>query len=58
MLFSSENITQQASEHIHSNEIIMTIGRSRLVEEFFKKTAETRTFEVIVAEGGSDLNVR
>ncbi|XP_043484849.1 translation initiation factor eIF-2B subunit beta [Leptopilina heterotoma] len=50
-----ENITQQASEHIHSSEIILTIGRSRLVEEFFKKAAKTRTFEVIVAEGGSDL---
>ncbi|KAI4495393.1 hypothetical protein M0802_008783 [Mischocyttarus mexicanus] len=52
----SENITQQASEHIHSNEIIMTIGKSNLVEEFFKKAASTRTFEVIVAEGGSSLN--
>lgn len=51
-----ENITQQASEHIHSNEIIMTIGRSRLVEEFFKKAAETRTFEVVIAEGGSNLD--
>ncbi|XP_034940580.1 translation initiation factor eIF-2B subunit beta [Chelonus insularis] len=51
----SENITQQASEHIHSNEIIMTLGRSKMVEEFFKKAAETRTFEVIVAEGGPFL---
>lgn len=48
----SENITQQASEHIHSNEIIMTIGKSKLVEEFFKKAAATRAFEIIVAEGG------
>lgn len=51
----SENITQQASEHIHSNEIIMTIGRSTLVEEFFKTAARTRAFEVIVAEGGPFL---
>ncbi|XP_076241316.1 eukaryotic translation initiation factor 2B subunit beta [Calliopsis andreniformis] len=51
----AENITQQASEHIHSNEIIMTIGKSTLVEEFFKKAAETRAFEVIVAEGGPSL---
>lgn len=50
-----ENITQQASEHIHSNEIIMTIGKSQLVEEFFKRAAATRTFEVIVAEGGPFL---
>lgn len=53
----SENITQQASEHIHANEIIMTFGRSRLVEEFFKTAAQTRVFEVIIAEGGPFLNV-
>ncbi|KAG8041052.1 hypothetical protein G9C98_002040 [Cotesia typhae] len=50
-----ENITEQASEHIHSNEIIMTLGKSKIVEEFFKKAAETRVFEVIVAEGGPFL---
>lgn len=55
--FSAENITQQASEHIHSNEIIMTIGKSTLVEEFFNRAAATRAFEVIVAEGGPSLNV-
>ncbi|KAL0104818.1 hypothetical protein PUN28_016452 [Cardiocondyla obscurior] len=52
----SDNITRQASEHIHSNEIIMTIGKSKLVEEFFKKAATTRAFDVIVAEGGSTLS--
>ncbi|KAJ8664544.1 hypothetical protein QAD02_006206 [Eretmocerus hayati] len=52
----TENITQQASEHIHSNEIVMTLGRSRLVEKFLKKAAETRTFEVIVAEGAPFLD--
>ncbi|KYN39071.1 Translation initiation factor eIF-2B subunit beta [Trachymyrmex septentrionalis] len=52
----SENITRQASEHIHSNEIIMTIGKSKLVEEFFKKAAATRAFDVIVAEGGPSLS--
>jgi len=51
----SGNITRQASEHIHSNEIIMTIGRSKLVEKFFKKAAATRAFDVIVAEGGPFL---
>jgi len=35
----------------------MTIGESKLVEEFFKKAATTRTFEVIVAEGGPSLRV-
>lgn len=57
LTFSAGNITQQASEHIHSNEIIMTLGRSKLVEAFFKEAAETRAFEVIVAEGGPFLNV-
>ncbi|XP_015110045.1 translation initiation factor eIF-2B subunit beta [Diachasma alloeum] len=52
----SENITQQASEHIHSNEIIMTIGYSKMVERFFKKAAETREFEVIIAEGDPSLS--
>ncbi|XP_077274754.1 eukaryotic translation initiation factor 2B subunit beta [Temnothorax americanus] len=52
----SENITRQASEHIHSNEIIMTIGKSKLVEEFFKKAADTRAFDVIIAEGGPFLS--
>jgi translation initiation factor eIF-2B subunit beta len=28
------NIAMQALEHIHSNEVIMTIGRSRTVEDF------------------------
>lgn len=35
----------------------MTIGKSKLVEEFFKKAASTRAFDVIVAEGGPFLNV-
>ncbi|XP_054012761.1 translation initiation factor eIF-2B subunit beta isoform X1 [Hylaeus anthracinus] len=52
----AENITQQASEHIHSNEIIMTFGKSKLVEEFFKRAAATRAFEVIVVEGGPSLS--
>ncbi|XP_058795426.1 translation initiation factor eIF-2B subunit beta [Phymastichus coffea] len=52
----AENITQQASEHIHSNEIVMTIGKSRSVEKFFKKAAETRAFEVIVVEGAPFLD--
>lgn len=35
----------------------MTIGKSTLVEEFFKTAAATRAFEVIVAEGGPSLSV-
>jgi translation initiation factor eIF-2B subunit beta len=33
---SVDNIAMQALEHIHSNEIIMTIGKSRTVEAFLK----------------------
>merc|ERR1711973_544112 len=46
----SEEISKQAIEHIHANEIILTIGRSRTVERFLKNAAKTRNFEVIVAE--------
>lgn len=35
----------------------MTLGRSKLVEDFFKKAAKTRTFDVIVAEGAPFLDV-
>ncbi|GLH09334.1 Methylthioribose-1-phosphate isomerase [Gryllus bimaculatus] len=48
--FSADNIVQQACEHIHSNEIILTIGKSSLVEAFLKAAAAERKFEVIVAE--------
>jgi len=45
-----EEISKQAIEHIHANEIIMTIGRSRTVENFLKFAAKNRKFQVIVAE--------
>ncbi|XP_072130928.1 translation initiation factor eIF2B subunit beta isoform X2 [Mobula birostris] len=45
-----DNITVQALEHIHSNEVIMTLGRSPTVEAFLKEAARKRTFHVIVAE--------
>ncbi|XP_069682740.1 translation initiation factor eIF2B subunit beta isoform X2 [Periplaneta americana] len=47
---SADNIAQQARQHIHSNEIIMTLGKSASVEAFLKKAATERKFEVIVAE--------
>ncbi|XP_073984219.1 eukaryotic translation initiation factor 2B subunit beta isoform X3 [Rhodnius prolixus] len=46
---SAENIAQQASEHIHSNEIIMTLGANDTVKAFLKKAATSRKFEVIIA---------
>uniref|UniRef100_A0AAQ4P1Z3 Translation initiation factor eIF2B subunit beta n=1 Tax=Gasterosteus aculeatus aculeatus TaxID=481459 RepID=A0AAQ4P1Z3_GASAC len=47
---TTDNIKMQALEHIHSNEVIMTIGRSRTVEAFLKDAARKRKFHVIVAE--------
>ncbi|XP_028678046.1 translation initiation factor eIF-2B subunit beta [Erpetoichthys calabaricus] len=47
---TADNIAMQALEHIHSNEVIMTIGRSRTVEAFLNDAARKRKFHVIVAE--------
>lgn len=47
---TTDNISMQALEHIHSNEVIMTIGRSRTVEAFLRDAARKRKFHVIVAE--------
>jgi translation initiation factor eIF-2B subunit beta len=45
------NIAEQAPEHIHAREVILTLGRSRIVEAFLKRVAKTdRPFEVIVAD--------
>ncbi|KAL6056085.1 GCD complex subunit gcd7 [Balamuthia mandrillaris] len=44
------NIADQAIQHIHANEVIMTFGLSRTVEEFLKAAARKRKFEIIVAE--------
>jgi len=45
-----QDISEQAIEHIHANEIIMTSGKSRTVEEFLKTAARKRKFSVIVTE--------
>ncbi|NP_001080268.1 eukaryotic translation initiation factor 2B subunit beta L homeolog [Xenopus laevis] len=47
---TTDNIAIQAKEHIHSNEVIMTIGRSRTVQLFLEEAARKRKFHVIVAE--------
>jgi len=52
---SVEEISRQAIEHIHANEVILTIGRSRTVERFLKYAAKTRKFQVMIAEGGPSL---
>ncbi|XP_077981117.1 translation initiation factor eIF2B subunit beta-like isoform X2 [Glandiceps talaboti] len=47
---SADNIAMQALEHIHSNEVIMTAGKSRTVEAFLKGAARKRKFQVMVTE--------
>lgn len=44
------SIAAQSFEHIHSNEIIMTFGYSKAVEEFLLNAARKRQFQVIIAE--------
>ncbi|XP_074570273.1 uncharacterized protein LOC141826855 isoform X1 [Curcuma longa] len=47
-----ELISAQAVEHIHQNEVILTLGRSRTVKEFlFAANEKKRSFRVFVAEG-------
>ncbi|CAA6654088.1 unnamed protein product [Spirodela intermedia] len=47
-----EQISEQAVEHIHQNEVIMTLGRSRTVKEFLCAAKEkNRSYRVFVAEG-------
>ena len=43
-------IAKQAEHHIHANEVILTMGDSKTVNEFLKAAAKRRRFEVIVAE--------
>jgi translation initiation factor eIF-2B subunit beta len=47
---SANNISTQALDHIHSNEVIMTAGHSKTVEAFLKGAARKRKFHVIIAE--------
>ncbi|OMJ26587.1 Translation initiation factor eIF-2B subunit beta [Smittium culicis] len=45
-----QNIASHASDHIHSNEIIMTCGHSKTVEMYLKSAARKRRFMVIITE--------
>ncbi|EGN95551.1 hypothetical protein SERLA73DRAFT_186627 [Serpula lacrymans var. lacrymans S7.3] len=45
-----DNVSKNAKDHIHSDEIILTIGKSATVEAFLKSAAHYRKFTVIVAE--------
>lgn len=48
---SNDNLAQQAPEHVHSSEIILTLGYSKSVEKFLKSVPKERKFEVVIAEG-------
>ncbi|KAL3507601.1 hypothetical protein ACH5RR_032983 [Cinchona calisaya] len=49
---SHELIGEQAVEHIHQSEVILTLGQSRTVLEFLRAAKDNkRSFRVFVAEG-------
>ncbi|PWZ01050.1 nagb/rpia/CoA transferase-like protein [Testicularia cyperi] len=45
-----DNIAKVSRDHIHSGEVILTLGTSATVESFFKAAAKDRRFTVIVPE--------
>ncbi|KAI0063423.1 nagb/rpia/CoA transferase-like protein [Artomyces pyxidatus] len=47
-----ENIARSAKDHIHSDEIILTVGKSHTVETYLISAAHYHNFTVIVAESG------
>jgi len=48
---SVKNLSQQALQHIHANELILTLGYSYTVEQFFKYAAsKKRQFHVFILE--------
>ncbi|CAM6113365.1 unnamed protein product [Calypogeia fissa] len=44
-------VAEQALEHIHQNEVILTMGRSRTLLHFLLGAKKKRSFQVVVAEG-------
>jgi translation initiation factor eIF-2B subunit beta len=44
------HVADQALEHIHANEVILTFGKSSTVSQFLVEAAKIRAFQVIVAE--------
>eukprot|EP00878_Enallax_costatus_P004879 GHUV01005133.1.p1 GENE.GHUV01005133.1~~GHUV01005133.1.p1 ORF type:complete len:431 (+),score=110.28 GHUV01005133.1:264-1556(+) len=45
-----QQIAQQAVEHIHANEVILTYGMSDTTYDFLKEASRKREFQVVVAE--------
>jgi len=52
------SVAEQAIEHIHANEVIMTYGRARTVEQFLLEAGRKRQFQVIVAEAAPSYSGR
>jgi translation initiation factor eIF-2B subunit beta len=50
VLLSHVSIADQARDHIHSNEVLLTFGMSKCVKDFLVKAREERSFEVFVVE--------
>jgi len=48
---SAEIIAEEATKHIHPDDVILTLGKSATVEAFLLKAAKSIAFEVIVCEG-------
>lgn len=44
-------VAEQALEHIHQNEVILTLGRSQTVLQFLLEAKKKRSFQVFIAEG-------
>jgi translation initiation factor eIF-2B subunit beta len=52
-----KNINEQATNHIHTGEVILTIGQSKTIELFLKSAAKSkRIFQVIVVIGSTSTN--
>mmetsp|Transcript_6994 Transcript_6994/g.14118 ORF Transcript_6994/g.14118 Transcript_6994/m.14118 type:complete len:396 (-) Transcript_6994:164-1351(-) len=48
-------IAEQASDHIHTSEVILTYGTSNTVFQFLKEASKKRVFSVVVAEAAPGL---
>jgi len=52
------NVSEQAFEHIHANEVIMTLGSSSTVKEFLIEAGSKRKFNVIIADSAPSYRGR
>jgi translation initiation factor 2B subunit (eIF-2B alpha/beta/delta family) len=51
----SDNIQEQACEHINDNDTILTANHSDQLLDFFKEASSKKTFKVIIAESAPSL---